>query len=404
MSKLRHQLPVHSPIPPGALLAAAWRGSRRRARGLLAAELAARYAAERVVLAGSGTQALQLALLACGAQEVALPALTCYDVASAAIGAGVRVRLYDVDPVTLSPDAASLESALRQGVRVVVVAPLYGVPVQWGEIEALAASYGARVIEDAAQGSGASWRGAPLGGLGTISVISFGRGKGWTGGSGGAVLLRGSATLLPAAGMAAAGGGLRASMGAAAQWAVGRPAIYGVPVSLPVLGLGETRYHLPAVPAGMPAAAAALALATRAASDAEAAARRENARLLLEALSGSRAAGTIHPPAGSVAGYLRLPLRLPRGLDSFASPERALRLGVGRSYPTTLAELEPLQGSLVGVSALPGAHQLVRELVTLPTHSRLRADERAELLRSIAAIPALPAGAAPAPLRNGQER
>jgi dTDP-4-amino-4,6-dideoxygalactose transaminase len=403
MSKLRHQLPVHSPIPPGALLAAAWRGTRRRARGLLAAELAARYPAEKVVLVGSGTQALQLALRACGAEEVALPAFTCYDVASAAIGAGARVRLYDVDPVTLSPDAASLESALRQGVRVVVVAPLYGVPVRWGEIEALAASYGARVIEDAAQGSGASWRGTPLGGLGTISVISFGRGKGWTGGSGGAVLLRGSATLLPER-VAAAGGGLRAWTGAAAQWAVGRPAIYVLPVSLPGLGLGETRYHAPAVPAGMPAAAAALALATRAASDAEAESRRENARLLLEALSGSPAAGTIHPPAGSVAGYLRLPLRLPHGLDSFASPERALRLGVGRSYPTTLAELAPLQGSLVGVSALPGAQQLARELVTLPTHSRLRAWERAELLRSIAAIPALPAGAAPAPLRKGLER
>lgn len=398
MVRLRHQLPAYSPIPGRALVRALSRSARAEATAALQAVLADRYGAKRAVLCGSGTQALQLALSAVEG-DVALPAFTCYDVASAAIGAGVRVRLYDVDPATLSPDAASLEAALREGARAVVVAPLYGVPIRWAEVESLAAAHGALVIEDAAQGSGASWRGVPLGGLGAVSVISFGRGKGWTGGSGGALLLRdGSAAGSTA--LARGGSGARTLLAAAAQWAIGRPAIYGIPVALPGLGLGETRYHAPAPPAALAEAVAALALATLAASDAEAAVRRENARALLDALDGAPSASTIRIPSGAVAGYIRLPVRLPGGLASLPLEQRALRLGAGRSYPTTLAELPELQASLTGGRQQPGARELVNGLLTLPTHSLVRGAERDELVRLVAATVAAPGSRSTAPLRR----
>ncbi len=108
---------------------------------------------------------------------MALPAFTCYDIASAAVGAGVRVALYDVDPDTLGPDPASLERVLAAGAGAVVAGPLYGVPLEWDALRALADRHGALLIEDAAQGHGASWRGRPLGSLGDLSVLSFGRGK-----------------------------------------------------------------------------------------------------------------------------------------------------------------------------------------------------------------------------------
>jgi len=87
-----------------------------------------------------------------------------------------------------------------------------------------------------------------------------------------------------------------------------------------------------------------------------------------------------------VGRYLRLPVRLPQGLASFPSPERALRLGVGRSYPGTLADLPELAPHLLAGKACPGARRLVRELVTLPTHTRVSARERGELARLLAAI------------------
>jgi hypothetical protein len=80
----------------------------------------------------------------------------------------------------------SLERLLQRGARVVVVASLYGFPVDWDAVAGVLAPYGAIAIEDAAQGDHAAWRGRPLGSVGPISVLSFGRGKGWTGGGGGA--------------------------------------------------------------------------------------------------------------------------------------------------------------------------------------------------------------------------
>jgi dTDP-4-amino-4,6-dideoxygalactose transaminase len=157
-------------------------------------ELARRYSADHALLCGSGTQALQIAITLAmrqvGDSTVALPAFTCFDVATAAVGARAKIRFFDLDPSTLSPDLSSLEAALARGTRIVVVSHLYGFPVDWDALADLLARYGAIAVEDAAQGDHADWRGRILGSLGPISVLSFGRGKGWTGGSGGAVLVR----------------------------------------------------------------------------------------------------------------------------------------------------------------------------------------------------------------------
>lgn len=387
---LRHHLPVYSPIALGGALRSARRaiygGADPRPR--VAALLARGYAADDVVLCGSGTQALQLALrLALGSAGdnalVALPGYGCFDLLSAAVGADARLTFYDLDPETLAPDPESLERALDQGARVAVVAPLFGLPVNWEALESHAARVGALLIEDAAQGHGASWRGRLLGSLGRLSVLSFGRGKGWTGGRGGALLLRGeplASAGVPRLGEPTRREELSSAAVALAQWLLGRPSLYGVPASLPGLGLGQTLYHEPAEPHRMGAAAATLLERSRAAAERAAAERRGAARRLL----GEMPPGLdpIRPHPDGTPGYLRLPLRLARGMESFASPEHALRLGVAPGYPATLAALPQARQRLAGASPpLPGAETLVRELVTLPTHAQLTAAEQSELLR-----------------------
>ena len=47
---------------------------------------------------------------------IAYPSYACIDLTTAALGANVRVRLYDIDPVTLSPDLDSLRAAVARGV------------------------------------------------------------------------------------------------------------------------------------------------------------------------------------------------------------------------------------------------------------------------------------------------
>jgi hypothetical protein len=102
---------VYAPLSPGTL----WKGAAallRRGRhpeAALRGHLQVFYGADAVLLTDSGTTALSLALkVTCQGRDALLPAYGCYDLATAAMGAGVRVRLYDVASTTLGPDAASL--------------------------------------------------------------------------------------------------------------------------------------------------------------------------------------------------------------------------------------------------------------------------------------------------------
>ena len=142
------------------------------------------WSAQQVVLTDSGTSALLLAIKVAVPPNgiVALPAWGCYDLATAAEGADVRVALYDVDPHTLAPDPESLRGALALGAQGIVIAHFYGVPVDMEAVKRTADAAGATVIEDAAQAIGATWRGRPVGSNGALGVLSFGRGKGLNGG------------------------------------------------------------------------------------------------------------------------------------------------------------------------------------------------------------------------------
>jgi dTDP-4-amino-4,6-dideoxygalactose transaminase len=384
--RLRHQLAVYSPITLGALSAAAGASLALNSGAIdeLANLVRREYSADGVALCGSGTQALQAALQLAREELgsdalVALPAFSCFDVASAAIGAGARVVLYDLDPGSLSPNIESLENALVAGARIVVVAPLYGVPVDWQTIQRVALSRGALLVEDAAQGHGASFRGKPLGSFGEVSTLSFGRGKGWTGGSGGAVMVRRmSRAALPSLAPAPRFD-FRTLVQLDAQFALGRPAVYGIPRSLPGLSLGETVYHPPRTPAAMSRAAAGAALATHSRSLAEARRRRAAAEWLNEEIGANRSFQRITSAAGPDAspGYLRFPVLAQRGLAGFADRSGAERVGVAPTYPRRLDELPELASSIVNRGAgFPGASRLVEELVTFPSHSLTSAADR----------------------------
>lgn len=389
---LRHQLPVYSPIPPTAYWHAV-RGVSCRApdpRAPLRERLRREYRAPRVLLCGSGTTALELALHIAlrrmeSATPVALPSYSCFDVATAAVGADCRVTFYDLDPETLAPDLESFRLALERGARVAVISYLYGIPVDWDALARCALPYGALLIEDAAQGHGGSWRGRPLGSLGPLSVLSFGRGKGWTGGGGGALLVREPELLaVPSPALSASPSPYAERsvlIRTAAQWAIGRPALYGLPRSLPFMGLGETRYRDPAPPVEMAQASAVLLEGGRAAAREEAACRRRTAASLMRELPNGAALRPIRPARGGAPGFLRLPLRLARGLGGFTSPGDAARLGAAAGYPRLLPELPQLRERIEPADeSWPGGAALVRELVTLPTHSLVTAAEQRQLL------------------------
>ena len=385
---LRHQLPVHSPLPlaglaaASAALATGGDGARTRVESLLRE----RFGGRSALLTDSGTTALRLALALAArrapGRPAALPAYCCYDIATAADGAGVPVVLYDLDPRTLGPDAESMARVVGAGVSCVVVAHLYGVPVDLDAARVLASAAGVPLIEDAAQGVGGVWAGRPLGEHGDFSVLSFGRGKGLTGSGGGALLAReGSALTELSATLAPAPRGARAVVAGAAQWLLARPGLYAIPAALPFLQLGETVYRTPTPPRAMAATQAAILSAAWPLQDAETARRRGHATRLLAALPGTL--GRVKVPARGEAGWLRLPVVGP-GADG-GRVGSAASLGVMAGYPRALPDLRGFGARAAAAGErYDGARLLAARLFTLPTHGRLAAGDLERLERWLA--------------------
>jgi perosamine synthetase len=386
---LRCQLPAHSPVHAAGILAGVRAALSRGdpAHEAAGRELCRRFFARDAVLTDSGTSALTAALLAvragAGRCRIGLPAYSCYDVATAADGADAEVVLYDLDPQSLAPDPKSLRDVLDRGVSVLVVAHLYGVPVDVAPLRDLCATRGVRLIEDGAQVAGAEVRGRPAGSGASVLILSFGRGKGVTAGRGGAVLggdVPGLEVVAAVrAGLPAPRRGVRTTAPLTAQWLLGRPGAYAVPASLPFLHLGETRYHAPAPPGAMSRAAAAVLASALGGMEAEVATRRHNARLVLDCVGESRALRPLALPPESSPGYLRLPLVASPAARRLAERPASRRLGIMPGYPLPLARLPGFGRRCVNATAeFPGATHLAGHLITLPTHSLLtQADLRA---------------------------
>jgi dTDP-3-amino-3,4,6-trideoxy-alpha-D-glucose transaminase len=131
---------------------------------------------EHAVACANGTEAIALALQAAGLRagdEVMLPANTCVPTLSGVRLAGGTPRLCDVDPDTLTMDAAHAEAAWAPSVRFLLPVHLYGGVADCEGLLALAARRGATLVEDCAQSHGASWREGMTGSLGRAAAFSF---------------------------------------------------------------------------------------------------------------------------------------------------------------------------------------------------------------------------------------
>lgn len=129
---------------------------------------------------GNGTDALELALRAAGigaGDEVILPANTFIATAEAVARVGATVVPVDVDPQYLLIDPLAVAEAVTERTRAIMPVHLFGQSAFVEELEPIAASVGAVIIEDAAQSQGAVRLGRPAGGIGVAAGTSFYPGK-----------------------------------------------------------------------------------------------------------------------------------------------------------------------------------------------------------------------------------
>lgn len=137
---------------------------------------AAYVQAQHAVGVGSGTDALALALRACGigpGDEVITVPNTAVATVAAIEMAGARPVFADVDPITFNLDPASAERAITPRTRALLPVHLYGQAADLGPLLDLAQRHHLRVIEDACQAHGAEYGGTRVGALGDIGCFSF---------------------------------------------------------------------------------------------------------------------------------------------------------------------------------------------------------------------------------------
>ena len=139
----------------------------------------------------SATASLEHALLACGigsGDEVIVPAMSFVATANVVVRAGARPVFVDVELDSRNIDLAKAEAAITPRTRAILPVHFAGLPVDQDRLYALAERHRLRVIEDAAQAIGSSYRGRRIGSFGDLVCFSFHPNKNITTIEGGAVV------------------------------------------------------------------------------------------------------------------------------------------------------------------------------------------------------------------------
>jgi perosamine synthetase len=153
--------------------------------------LAERVGRKEAIAVSNGSAALDIAVAALGlgpADEVILPAFTIISCAASVVRAGATPVLVDCDPVTWNMDASSIADAITPRTRAIMVVHIYGLPVDMDPVLVLARKFDLKIIEDAAEMHGQTYKGRPCGSFGDISTFSFYPNKLVTTGEGGMLL------------------------------------------------------------------------------------------------------------------------------------------------------------------------------------------------------------------------
>ncbi len=152
--------------------------------------------AGQALLTHSCTAALEMAALLLDIRpgdEVIMPSYTFVSTANAFVLRGGVPVFVDIREDTLNIDETLIEAALTRRTKAIVAVHYAGVGCEMDAILRIAGSRGIAVVEDAAQGILATYRGRPLGSLGSLAALSFHETKNITSGEGGALLVNDAA-------------------------------------------------------------------------------------------------------------------------------------------------------------------------------------------------------------------
>lgn len=146
----------------------------------------------KALLTHSCTGALEMAAMLLRLEpgdEVIMPSFTFVSTANAFVLRGAVPVFVDIRPDTLNIDETLIEAAITSRTKAICVVHYAGVACEMDAIMEIADRHGLAVVEDAAQGANASYKGAPLGSIGHLGTLSFHETKNIVSGEGGALLI-----------------------------------------------------------------------------------------------------------------------------------------------------------------------------------------------------------------------
>jgi dTDP-4-amino-4,6-dideoxygalactose transaminase len=124
----------------------------------------------------SGSDALLLALMACGVgpgDEVITTPFSFFATVGSIVRLGAKAVFVDIDAATFNVDSNRIESAITERTKAIMPVHLFGQCAEMNRINELASQFGIAVIEDAAQAIGAEYRSRRAGSLGAVGCFSF---------------------------------------------------------------------------------------------------------------------------------------------------------------------------------------------------------------------------------------
>ena len=332
----------------------------------LEAELAKFCGAAHCVSVSSGTDALQIAMMAEGigrGDAVFLPAFTYTATAEVPLVLGATPVFCDVDPRTFQIDPAHLEQRIAQvraagklRPRAVIGVDLFGQPANWPALSALAAREGIFTLDDCAQSFGATLHGRPLGTQADATAVSF----------------------FPSKPFGAYGDG-----GALFTESAERAALYR---SLRTHGEGTTRYEVlrTGMNGRLDSIQAAVLLAKLTVFPAELE-RREQIARAYDARLGNAVATPVRVP-DSTSAWAIYAILLPSGAARDSVQAKLKEAGVPTAiyYPRPL-HLQPAYRDSHDGAPLPVSEDLATRILALPLHPDLTEEAVAHICDSVLA-------------------
>lgn len=191
-------IPVNAPLLDGneknyllACIESGWISSEGPFVRDFEAKFAARMGRQHGIAVCNGTAALDATIEALGigrGDEVILPTFTIISCVAQILRNGAIPVFVDSDPVTWNMAVDQIEAKISTRTKAIMVVHIYGLPVDMNPVIALARQHNLKIIEDAAEAHGQTYRGRPCGSLADISIFSFYPNKHITTGEGGMIL------------------------------------------------------------------------------------------------------------------------------------------------------------------------------------------------------------------------